>query len=341
MIKTAIVTGGCSGIGLALVRRLLHDFESNEPQKWRVVIADVNAGAYDAIKSTLPHTTRKESRYLFVRTDVASWSGLVNLFKTAFEWPGEGQGRIDFVACNAGIDDNALKSGLLDDDDDDENGDEEAVPVQPDLKVLQVDLHSNFYATKLLVHYTRKTRKRMTALQNGSPPEKWTPRLVVTASMAAQYPFFLIPQYTAAKHGCLGLVRALAPALLKYEGIALNCVMPGTVDTGLIPAPVMAQWPKEHLTPLDTVMRAFMELIGDWERAQLSKGVTSDVPDHDLKNGCAVECSASWLWYRDPVPFKDESMRFVAEQSKEDGILGQFALQMKVNMKAAGGGRTH
>lgn len=250
---------------------------------------------------------------------------MLNLFRTAFEWAGEGQGRIDFVACNAGIDDHALKNGLLDADEDNDGE-----PVQPDLKVLQVDLHSNFFATKLLVHYTRRTRKRM-ALSNvpQASHEDWTPMLVVTASMAAQYPFFLIPQYTAAKHGCLGLVRALSPALLKHEGVALNCIMPGTVDTGLIPEAVVAQWPKEHLTPLDTVMRAFMELIGDWNRAGLSQGVTSDVRDREVKNGCAVECSANLLWYRDPVPFKDESMRFVAEQSKEEGILGQFALGLK------------
>ncbi|KAK5046007.1 hypothetical protein LTR84_008794 [Exophiala bonariae] len=320
MTKTAIVTGACSGIGLSLVRRLLHDFDSGEHQQWRVVLADINVDSYKAVKSTLPHLTRGEPRHLFVRTDVTNWNNLVDLFRTSFEWPGDGQGRIDFVACNAGIDDHALKNGLLDDDD---GGGGEAVPTQPDLKVLQVDLHSIFYATKLLVHFTRKSRK-MTSLH-----DDWKPRLVVTASMAAQYPFFLIPQYTAAKHGCLGLVRALAPALLKHEGISLNCVMPGTVDTGLIPPPVMAQWPTQHLTPLDTVMRAFMELIGDWERAELSRGVESDVPDRELKNGCAVECSSNWLWYRDPVPFKDESMRFVADQSREEGILGQFASTLR------------
>jgi 15-hydroxyprostaglandin dehydrogenase (NAD) len=337
MIKTAIVTGACSGMGLALVQRLLHDFESNSPQnggagvptrpqKWRVVLADINEKAYDVIRSTLPAA---ESRYLFVRTDVSSWDSLVNLFRATFEWPGEGQGRIDFLACNAGIDDYALKSGLLDEADD---GDHEADPVQPDLRVLQVDLHSNFFATKLLVHYTRKT-KRMLALSNPSSIKDWTPKLIITASMAAQYPFFLIPQYTAAKHGCLGLVRALSPALLKCEGITLNCLLPGTVDTGLIPPPVLEQWNKEHLTPVDTILRAFMELIGDWDRATLSENVISDAPDRKLKNGCAVECSARWLWYRDPVPFKDESMKFVSEQCKEEGILGRFARDMKAQMK--------
>lgn len=332
MIKTAIVTGACSGIGFALVRRLLHELEHNEAQdgelqEWRVVLADVNESAYESIKETLSFATKTThaSRHLFVRTDVTNWSDMCNLFRTAFDWGGEGQGRIDFVACNAGIDDHALKNGLLDADEDDEGE-----PVQPDLKVLQVDLHSNFFATKLLVHYTRKTRKG-TASSNAAHAshENWTPMLVVTASMAAQYPFFLIPQYTAAKHGCLGLVRALSPALLKHEGIALNCIMPGTVDTGLIPEAVVAQWPKEHLTPLDTVMRAFMELIGDWNRAGLSQGIKSDVHGRGVKSGCAVECSATWLWYRDPVPFKDESMRYVAEQSKEEGILGQFALGLK------------
>ena len=68
--------------------------------------------------------------------DISSWGSLVSLYRAAFEWPGEGEGRIDFVACNAGIDDYALKSGLLDEDDDGEL-------VQPDLEVLQVELHSN------------------------------------------------------------------------------------------------------------------------------------------------------------------------------------------------------
>lgn len=269
-MKTAIVTGACSGIGLALVKRLLHDFTSDAtqshgesgvqpaPQQWRVVLADINDKAYEAIKASLPLPRGNAENHVFVRTDVSNWDDMVNLFRTAFEWPGDGQGAIDFVACNAGIDDMVLRNGLLDNDDDDHKDDEaEAlVPTQPDLRVLQVDLHSNFFATKLLVHYTRKTRRRRRRLSS-SPPilgtatstanGDWTPKMVVTASMAAQYPFFLIPQYTAAKHGCLGLVRALSPALLKHEGITLNCVMPGTVDTGLIPQPVLTQWPKKHL----------------------------------------------------------------------------------------------
>ncbi|KAK4942095.1 hypothetical protein LTR10_018131 [Elasticomyces elasticus] len=342
MIKTAIVTGACSGIGLALSKG--ESEVQPAPQQWRVVLADINDKAYEAIKASLPLSRAKGANaenHVFVRTDVSNWNDMVNLFRAAFEWPGEGQGAIDFVACNAGIDDIVLRNGLLDDDDNKDNEAEAPVPTQPDLRVLQVDLHSNFFATRLLVHYTRKTKRRRrlssppiletaTATANGD----WTPKMVVTASMAAQYPFFLIPQYTAAKHGCLGLVRALSPALLKHEGITLNCVMPGTVDTGLIPQPVLAQWPKEHLTPLDTVIRAYMELIGDWDRATMSERVASDAVDRDLKNGCAVECSADWLWYRDPVPFMDESMRFVAEQSKEEGILGRFTAELKVKMKS-------
>ena len=76
-----------------------------------------------------------------------------------------------------------------------------------------------------------------------------------------------------------------------------------------------------------------MEFLGDWDRAALSENVINDAPDRELKNSCAVECSAKWLWYRDPAPFKDESMGFVLEQCKEEGILGRFAKDMKAEIK--------
>ncbi len=341
MIKTAIVSGACSGTGLALTRHLLlqQDVTSSSGpalQEWRVVLADINQEAYERIKDTLEPAAAngKESRHMFVRTDVSSWEDLANLFLTAFDWPGPGQGRIEFVASNAGIDDHALKVGLLDDD---QEGADSGAPQKPDLRVLQVDLHSVLFATKLLVHYTRKTRRNL-ASADQEPSVATTifePKIVVTASMASQYPFFLIPQYTAAKHGCLGLVRALAPALLKDEGITINCIMPGTVDTGLIPDAVLAQWPAEHLTPLDTILRAFMELLGDWDRvAAIDGDVDSDAPDRGVKSGCAVECSGRQLWYRGPVDFKDDTMQWVAAQSMPDGILGRFSRDMKSKLKA-------
>lgn len=78
----AVVTGGSSGIGLALVKHLVS-------QKWRVVIADLNPPK-ESIHDTI-----------FIRTDISSWEQQVTLFKEAYAW---GR-RLDFAALNAGLDD--------------------------------------------------------------------------------------------------------------------------------------------------------------------------------------------------------------------------------------------
>ncbi|KAH0834467.1 hypothetical protein FOPE_03803 [Fonsecaea pedrosoi] len=78
----AIVTGGSSGIGAALVEYLLS-------LGWNVVIADIHQP-----KHSLPGT-------LYVHTDVSSWEQQAHMFKQAYDW---GK-RLDFCALNAGIDD--------------------------------------------------------------------------------------------------------------------------------------------------------------------------------------------------------------------------------------------
>jgi NAD(P)-dependent dehydrogenase (short-subunit alcohol dehydrogenase family) len=61
--------------------------------------------------------------------------------------------------------------------------------------------------------------------------------IVATASVAGLIGYALDPVYTAAKHAVVGLVRALAPAL-EPEGLTINAVCPGIVQTGLVPPAV-------------------------------------------------------------------------------------------------------
>lgn len=286
MLKTAIVTGACSGIGLAITRDLLSR-QSSAGHTWRVVLADINASTYLAIADTL-----NASRHLFVKTDVTKWADQVDVFNRAFEW----SGRIDFLANNAGIDD---KERLLEDGD----------LVEPNLSCIAVDLLAVFSGLKLFIHFARKTKA-----------DGFRPKMVITSSMAGQYPFFILPQYTAAKHGCVGLVRSAAPALLRHEGIALNCIMPGFVDTGIIPPQIVERWPKGNITPMTMILRAFSELMDDEGRVE-GDG-KSDGEDGVVKCGCAVECSVQQLYYRESVTFADKNMEWVTAQSKEEGILG-------------------
>jgi hypothetical protein len=80
----AIVTGGSSGIGLALVQHLIS-------LKWHVVVADLNP----------PKVPLPSECTLFIPADIASWEQQAAMFQRAYQW---GQ-RLDACVLNAGVDD--------------------------------------------------------------------------------------------------------------------------------------------------------------------------------------------------------------------------------------------
>ena len=257
-LKTAIVTGACSGIGLALTRHLLRqDSTPSRPYRWRVVLADINAAAYHAIAHLLDNPPG--SRTLFVQSDVRSWSDNARLFDRAWNWPsapsGEGDRRIDFLAANAGTDD---KERIL------AEFDLDAPPEAPDLTCVDVNLISVFYQLKLFVHYARKTRREQERRQQHEPLQTpYSPSITLTSSCAGIYPFPPAPQYAATKHALVGLVRSSAASLLAKDSIRLNAVLPAFVPTNLAPPGLVDAWPAEHVTPVSTVVGAFEELLGE------------------------------------------------------------------------------
>ena len=95
--KVAVVTGGCSGIGLATVRRLAQEGAT-------VVVADLNDEAGEALAAEVGGT--------YVHTDVASKDDVDRLFATAVDK----YGKLDIAFNNAGIsppdDDSILDTDL-------------------------------------------------------------------------------------------------------------------------------------------------------------------------------------------------------------------------------------
>jgi len=89
-------------------------------------------------------------------------------------------------------------------------------------RMLSVNLTSVYYVTKAFVP--------------GLIGQRWG-RIITIASMASRVGGSYIAAYTAAKHGVLGLTRALAVELLPYN-ITVNAICPGYVNTPMTDASV-------------------------------------------------------------------------------------------------------
>ncbi|KAK3681987.1 hypothetical protein LTR37_020690 [Vermiconidia calcicola] len=122
--KTAIVTGGSSGIGQGIVHYLTKS-------GCRVLIGD------------LQEPTEPIDGLLFQKTDAGDWDDLLALFKRA-----ESEfSRIDIVIPNAGFGDRGDYF-----DHKDGSGD----PIKPEFSCLKVTLIGQMYTVKLAMHFMRK-----------------------------------------------------------------------------------------------------------------------------------------------------------------------------------------
>ena len=106
------------------------------------------------------------------------------------------------------------------------------------------------------------------------------------------------PLYTAAKHALVGLTRACGPPFLT-ESITVNCICPAFVPTNLCPPHVLHLFPKEHITPMSTVLSAHDVFLAD-----------------DTMTGQVVELSLGQHYFRKQPEWANDSQRWLGVDSK-------------------------
>lgn len=193
--QVAIITGGASGIGLAVAKALASRGD------WTIHILDKNEPKDSTVGS-------------FHQVDVTDYNTLATAFASAFST----HKRLDFVFANAGI--------ALEPPTGQQNGasSTEGPPPAPGTSILDINLRSVIYTTHLAQHYFK--------LSTATPSVR---SLVITASSAGFYASLIAPAYAASKHGVVGYTRSVAPGMWKEAGVRVNAICPGIVRTSILP----------------------------------------------------------------------------------------------------------
>ncbi len=193
-MKTAFVTGGGSGIGRVIVRRLHAD-------DFKVWIADLDDERARAVVDEIGDGARLRA----LRCDVTDRSSVEAAVDAAYRE----DGRIDVLSANAGV--SSMRAFL---------------------ELTDEDWDRNFAVNTKGVFLTMQCAARRMVRQERLPGERHRGKIVATASMAARQGAPFLAHYSASKFAVTGLVHAAAKELAP-QGVTVNAVNPGFVRTAM------------------------------------------------------------------------------------------------------------
>lgn len=229
--KSVIVTGGSSGLGAAYVESFLA------------------AGAYVTNADIQPSAVQSD-RYQYVHCDVRSWENQLSVFKNAMK--SSPNRNVDIVVANAGI------SGISGGDPlyNLEIADE---PIEPDLKIININFIAVTYTAKLALHYFAKSDSSDRCL-------------ILKSSMAGYLDGIGNPSYQCSKFA----VRGLMCNLRRSDLCRVNLISPLAILT-----PIMKDATREHISAI------FHELGSDWALiSDAVKAVLRVAADNSINGRC-------------------------------------------------------
>lgn len=213
--KTAVITGGASGLGEATVRRLAR-------MGANVVIFDLNADRGNAVAAELGPTV------MFQSVNVTSEESVAAAITATMERFGA-----IHICCNyAGIG-NAMKT----------LGKQGVFPLAEFNKVIQINLVGTFNTLRLAAEQMAKNEPVNADGVRGV--------IINTASVAAYEGQIGQAAYSASKGGIVGMTLPIARDLASY-GIRVNSIVPGLIKTPLflgLPEPAVKALSQSVLFP--------------------------------------------------------------------------------------------
>ncbi|KXS94592.1 hypothetical protein AC578_1782 [Pseudocercospora eumusae] len=295
LMKTALITGGASGMGLEVAKALANRGD------WHVHLLDLNVDRGNEAVTTIGN-----DKATFHETNVLHYDSLASTFHKVYD----SSNRLDLVFANAGIVErfNFYEPHPIG-----------RPPPPPDQLVIDINLKSVINTVWLSQHYFR---------QSTHGDDK---NLIITASVGAIYRCQVSPSYCASKHGVLGLMRSIAPHFYKHDGIRVNAICPASVKTNLLDSTAWNTFPDDVFVPIEKVVEACLLLIDgkDGENKLLepepghesTNGATGGVTD-DLKLfGHAVELSGLKMYDRRQPGYADAHLARCMKATERDTYL--------------------
>ncbi|KAK3997019.1 putative dehydrogenase [Cladorrhinum sp. PSN332] len=226
--KSILITGGASGFGAAFARHWAAHGS-------HIFIGDLNDAAGEELIAELRAISPSSSSstiHAYFHCDVTSWNDQVSLFKSAIA--ASPTGGIDCVVAGAGIVD--VENGF----DSPRKRDDEDGPVEPKLKVIDVNFKGVMYTTHLGLYYLPRNGAAAAAagddndLVETKKKKKARDRhILLVSSVAGIMPLPSQTEYSASKHAVMGMFRTLR-GTSWLKGIRVNVINPYFVETPLL-----------------------------------------------------------------------------------------------------------